>query len=299
MSSDKPISIGMFSPLVDSDTLMCPHGGRVKLKSKKGKSFKSGNDSLILKSDLMGATITGCMFNVGGVPQPCMRVGMILPTALSLKDFNGDKAVIQQFSSMIFTDKLWPLICIPKPNKWKVAAAIPVGMESDGIPKKAEFKPQDFVFHIRYSLNNQDKHSIVGLEIVKVINTVFGCKSGDEQLIDIRKYNEQKPFTVKYKDYSKSDENILPELKKIIEEDYPEKNGYIYKVLTLEISNSIFEYIFIGLKKSKTFGSFGYVEDPSMYVRSSNPKDYKKNKPIVTRLIKTGMKLDKIDIIIS
>ena len=91
----------------------------------------------------------------------------------------------------------------------------------------------------------------------------------------------------------------MPELKKIIEEDYPEKNGYIYKVLTLEISNTIFEYIFIGLKKSTTFGSFGYIEDPSMYVRSSNPKDYKKNKPIVTRLIKTGMKLDKIDIIIS
>lgn len=298
MSSDKPISIGMFSPLVDSDTLMCPHGGRVKLKSKKGKSFKSGNDSLILKSDLMGATITGCMFNVGGVPQPCMRVGMILPTALSLKDFNGDKAVIQQFSSMIFTDKLWPLICIPKPNKWKVAAAIPVGMESDGKPKKAEFKPQDFVFHIRYTLNELADHDVVGLEYVKIFDTVF--KPNDNgKIIEISKYNEKKPYIVNYTDHTKSDENILPELKKIIEEDYPEKNGYVYKVLTLEISNTIFEYIFIGLKKSKTFGSFGYVEDPSMYVRSSNPKDYKKNKPIVTRLIKTGMKLDKIKLVIN
>lgn len=299
MSSEKPISVGMFSPLVESDTLMCPHGGKVKLQSKKGKNLLSGGDKLILKSDLLGAPITGCTFNVAGVPQPCLQVASILPSALSIKDFNDDKAVIQQFASMIFTDKFWPLTCVPKPNKWQVAAAIPVGMDNENKPKKSKLKPQDYVFHIRYSLNNQDKHSIIGLENVRVINTVFGCKGGDEQLVNIRKYNEQKPFTVKYKDYSESDKNISAEIKKLLEAEYPEKNGYVYKVLTLEISNTIFEYIFIGLKRSKAYGSFGYVEDADTYIRSSNTEDYSKNKPIVTKFIKTGMKLDKIDIIIS
>lgn len=299
MSENKPISTGMFNPLVDSDTLMCPHGGRVKLKSKKGKTLKSGDSSLILESDLLGAPITGCMFNIAGVPQPCMRVSMILPSALSLKKFNGDKAVIQQFSSMIFTDKLWPLICIPKPNKWKVSASIPVGMGKDGENKKGEFKPKDYVFNIRYSLNNSDRRSIIGLEHVKVINTVYSKQGNDEKIIEIRKYSEKKPYTVTYNDHTKSDDKILPEIKKLIEEDYPEKNGYVYKVLTLEISNTIFEYIFIGMKKSKTFGIFGYVEYPDVYIRSSNPEDYSINKPIVTRFVKTGMKLDKVDIFIS
>lgn len=299
MSTGKPISTGMFSPLVDSDTLMCPHGGRVKLKSKKGKTLKSGDSSLILESDLLGAPITGCMFNIAGVPQPCMRVSMILPSALSLKKFNGDKAVIQQFSSMIFTDKLWPLVCIPKPNKWKVSASIPVDMGDGSNSKKGEFEPKDYVFNIRYSLNRSDTNSIIGLEYVKVINTVYSLKSNNEKVIEIRKYNKNNPYTVKYEDHTKSDEKIVPEVKKILEEDYPEKNGYVYKVLTLEISNTIFEYIFIGMKKSKTFGIFGYVEDPDVYVRSSNPDDYALSKPIVTRFIKTGMKLDKIDIVIS
>lgn len=299
MSTDKPISIGMYNPLVESDTLMCPHGGKVVLKSKKGKSLQSGNDSLILQSDLIGSSISGCTFNIAGVPQPCTCVAMIPPSALSIKDFNDDKAVIQQFCNMIYTDKFFPLVCVPKPNQWNVSATVPVGNNMDGKLKKSEFKPQDFIFHIRYSLNNDDRHSLIGLQYAKVTNSVYGASNADEYEIEICKYNEKKPFTVNYKDYKESDKNINDDIKNILVQEYPEKNGYVYKALTLEISNTIFEYIFIGLKKSKIYGSFGYVEEPDMYIRNSNNNDYLKNKPIVTKFIKTGMKLDKIDIVIN
>ena len=84
-SNDNSQSTAMLHPVLEDNELKCPHNGVVKLKSNKGKSFKSKGISMILESDLLNASIIGCTNNILGVPTPCTLVSVILPSARNLK----------------------------------------------------------------------------------------------------------------------------------------------------------------------------------------------------------------------
>ena len=119
-SNDDMISTAMLHPVLEYNEIKCPHGGIVKLKSNKGKSFKSKGIPMILESDLLNSQIIGCTNNILGVPTPCTLISSILPTARALKKYNGDYPIMQDLvNGNIFTDKGFPLIATPKPNTCK------------------------------------------------------------------------------------------------------------------------------------------------------------------------------------
>ena len=50
----------MLHPVLEDNEIKCPHNGVVKLKANKGKPFSSNGIPMILESDLLNASITGC-----------------------------------------------------------------------------------------------------------------------------------------------------------------------------------------------------------------------------------------------
>ena len=99
-------STAMLHPILEDDEIKCPHNGVVKLKSNKGKPFKSKGIPMVLESDLLHSSIIGCTNNIAGVPTPCTSVSVILPSARGLKKFNDDYPIMQDLvSSGVFSDK--------------------------------------------------------------------------------------------------------------------------------------------------------------------------------------------------
>ena len=118
--NDNVIATAFLHPILEDNELKCPHNGVVKLKSNKGKSFKSKGIPMILEFDLLYSQIIGCTNNIAGVPTPCTMVATILPNARGLKKFNDDYPIMQDLvSSGVMSDKGFPLICTPKENTFK------------------------------------------------------------------------------------------------------------------------------------------------------------------------------------
>ncbi len=86
-SIDSLTSTAFLHPILEDNELKCPHNGVVKLKSNKGKNFKSNNIPMILESDLINSSIVGCTNNIAGVPTPCTLVSLILPTSMGYKKY--------------------------------------------------------------------------------------------------------------------------------------------------------------------------------------------------------------------
>ncbi|RDU61470.1 hypothetical protein CQA53_10100 [Helicobacter didelphidarum] len=117
------ISSAFLCPILEDNELKCPHNGRVKLKSNKGKSFKSQGIPMILESDLLNASIVGCTNNIAGVPTPCTLVSVILPSARAYKKYNDDYPIMQDLCvSGVLSDKGFPITCKPKNNTFKINA---------------------------------------------------------------------------------------------------------------------------------------------------------------------------------
>ena len=109
-------STSMLHPVLEDNEIKCPHNGVVKLQANKGKPFTSNGIPMILESDLLNASITGCTNPVvsGG---PCTSVAIILPSARGLKKYNDDYPIMQDLvASGCLTDKGLPLVCTPKEN---------------------------------------------------------------------------------------------------------------------------------------------------------------------------------------
>lgn len=71
--------------LNSSSMMMCPHGGQVQIITSNTRT-KAGGDFLVRSSDTF--LITGCPFNLGGPPHPCVKVQWVV-TALRSKS-GGD-----------------------------------------------------------------------------------------------------------------------------------------------------------------------------------------------------------------
>ena len=87
-------------PVIEDDIITCPHGGRVVLKSKAGRSIKSQDIPLILGRDFLGSPIVGCSAN-----SPCTCVAHVPKSALSAKRVNDNHALMQDLVHHCLSDK--------------------------------------------------------------------------------------------------------------------------------------------------------------------------------------------------
>ena len=98
-------------PVIEDDIITCPHGGRVVLKSKAGRSITSNGIPLILGQDFLGSPIVGCSAN-----SPCTCVAHVPKSALSAKRVNDNHALMQDLVHHCLSDKGCVLSVAKKSN---------------------------------------------------------------------------------------------------------------------------------------------------------------------------------------
>ncbi|EAH6928743.1 hypothetical protein F1O36_09020, partial [Campylobacter jejuni] len=104
-------------PILEDNTLVCLHGGRVKLKAKKAKRIKSDNVPIMLDNEIQGASISGCL-NPPILGGPCTKVAMVFAYTYSDHKVNNKHSVLQM-GLIGMSIKGYPIFAIPKKNKIK------------------------------------------------------------------------------------------------------------------------------------------------------------------------------------
>jgi len=109
--------VAYLHPVIEDDIITCEHGGRVVLKSVRGRTIKSSGIPLILGCDFINTPIVGC----GIAKSPCTRVAFVPSGALSRKTVNGDHALMQDFVNLCRSNRGSILTCVRKSNKLKIS----------------------------------------------------------------------------------------------------------------------------------------------------------------------------------
>ena len=109
--------VAYLHPVIEDDIITCEHGGRVVLKSVRGRTIKSSGIPLILGCDFINTPIVGCRI----AKSPCTRVAFVPSGALSRKTVNGDHALMQDFVNLCRSDRGSILTCVRKSNKLKIS----------------------------------------------------------------------------------------------------------------------------------------------------------------------------------
>ena len=115
-------SLSYLHPVIEDDIITCEHGGRVVLKSVRGRTIKSNGIPLILGCDFINLPIVGCSTN-----SPCTRVAFVPSRALSQKTVNGDHALMQDFVNLCRSDRGSILTCAKKSNKLRILDSGDIG----------------------------------------------------------------------------------------------------------------------------------------------------------------------------
>lgn len=288
----------LLYPVLEDDVIMCPHGGKVQLKSVKGKPFKSGGVPIILEPDMQNALISGCTNSILGVPAPCTMVVNIPPAALSLKTLNGEKAVMQDYVSLIMTDKGFPLQIIPKPNKWKLAYSAPQADSGNGESSESEKEEYEYIFHVRYCLSKSYPDIINGAYYIKIYNSSVENQGAESKEYQFRESDFDNPYKISLGKVKESDTGIYSELLDYLKETYTE-DIYSYKAISLEIGANIFEYIFLIPKNKKYESSFGFLETGETFSRMYENEDEETNIPVITKIYKASRMFEEINLVIS
>ncbi|HEF3311017.1 TPA: TNT domain-containing protein [Campylobacter jejuni] len=108
-------------PILEDNTLVCLHGGRVKLKAKNAKRIKSDNVPIMLNNEIQGASISGCL-NPPILGGPCTKVALVFAYTYSDHKVNNKHSVLQM-GLIGMSIKGYPIFAIPKKNKIKFALA--------------------------------------------------------------------------------------------------------------------------------------------------------------------------------
>ncbi|ENU0751566.1 lysozyme [Campylobacter jejuni] len=115
---DKKQAIAKLHALLENQNLECIHGGKVILKSNKGKTFKDDGVPIMLESDLLNSSIVACPNTIAGVSVPCTKV-VNVKGSLSQKKVNNEYAILQELISACKTDKGFALKVSFTPTKFK------------------------------------------------------------------------------------------------------------------------------------------------------------------------------------
>ncbi|EMX0261488.1 hypothetical protein AAFZ29_001702 [Campylobacter jejuni] len=115
---DKKQAIAKLHALLENQNLECIHGGKVILKSNKGKTFKDDGVPIMLESDLLNSSIVACPNTIAGVSVPCTKV-VNVKGSLSQKKVNNEYIILQELISACISDKGFPLKVSFTPTKFK------------------------------------------------------------------------------------------------------------------------------------------------------------------------------------
>ncbi|WP_257929854.1 hypothetical protein UPTC5117_00933 [Campylobacter lari] len=106
-------------PILEDNTLLCIHGGKVNLKAKNAKRIKSDNIPIMLHNEIQGASISGCV-NPPIAGGPCTKVALVFAYTYSNHKVNHKNSVLQM-GLIGVSNKGYPILAIPKKNKIKFA----------------------------------------------------------------------------------------------------------------------------------------------------------------------------------
>ncbi|WP_412097465.1 AHH domain-containing protein [Campylobacter lari] len=106
-------------PILEDNTLLCIHGGKVNLKAKNAKRIKSDNIPIMLHNEIQGASISGCV-NPPIAGGPCTKVALVFAYTYSNHKVNHKHSVLQM-GLIGVSNKGYPILAIPKQNKIKFA----------------------------------------------------------------------------------------------------------------------------------------------------------------------------------
>ena len=233
-------------PVIEDDIITCPHGGRVVLKSKAGRSIKSQDIALILGRDFLGSPIVGCSAN-----SPCTCVAHVPKSALSAKRVNDNHALMQDLVHHCLSDKGCTLSVAKKSNLLTFEGVKYLDANGNEVaPKEVQIKQNPRLrFFMKSAASQRDNMHVA---IYSINGTEYKEPNGADEIV--LKESDAKDV---------SDKALL----KLFNENFKttSQRKYEFKEYSLKYGADVFRLNFIKPEYKSKHGVNGYYERLSEY----------------------------------
>ncbi len=233
-------------PVIEDDIITCPHGGRVVLKSKAGRSITSNGIPLILGQDFLGSQIVGCSAN-----SPCTCVAHVPKSALSAKRVNEDYALMQDLVHHCLSDKGCALSIAKKSNLLTFEGVKYVDKNGNEVVQKDVQITQNprLRFFMKSAASQRDNMHVA---IYSINGTEYKEPNGADEIV--LKESDAKDV---------SDKALL----KLFNENFKttSQRKYEFKEYSLKYGADVFRLNFIKPEYKSNHGINGYYERLSEY----------------------------------
>ncbi len=219
---DKKQAIAKLHALLENQNLECIHGGKVILKSNKGKTFKDDGVPIMLESDLLNSSIVACPNTIAGVSVPCTKV-VNVKGSLSQKKVNNEYVILQELISACKTDKGFALKVSFTPTKFKFDHSFDP-KEGLGEQSKNQIELKEPIIRLHYKSDRFQKDNL----------PIYNLLINNEKKEQNKALNE---FNIDLKDIE--DINILNQFKQDFSKDYE------FKELNLSFDTNLIKLYFI------------------------------------------------------